>query len=108
MRDCLCQGLQYLRCVFASDKHFEHVIAVEFQLFCAPAFGECSASGALQPDDAKCQAERQQKLKGLQKMLCRAMERTREVACANYDQTLGDNKRPKDPITQKRRQVALT
>ena len=108
VRDSLGQGLEYFRCVLASDEHFEHAIAVLFQLFCALAFGDCSARGALEPDDAKGQAERQQKLNGLQEMFCRAMEGAREVACANYDQTLGDNKRPKDPIAQKRRQVALT
>jgi hypothetical protein len=90
------------------DEHFKHAIAVAIQLFCAPAFGNCSACGAPQPDDVRDEAGQQQKLKGLQEMFRRAMERAREVACANYDQTLGDDKRPKDPITQKRRQVALT
>jgi hypothetical protein len=36
------------------------------------------------------------------------MEGAQEDDCANHDEALGENERPKDPITQKRRQVTLT
>ena len=106
--DRLCQGLEYLRRILVPDEHFEHAVAVAVLLFCAPAFGSCSAHGALQPGDASGEAEQQQKLKRFKEMFRRAMEGAREGAYADYDEKLGENKRPKYPITQKRRQVTLT
>lgn len=89
-------------------EHFEHAIAVAVQLFCAPAFGDCSALGAQHPGHVRGEAKRKQKLKGLQEMFRRPMEGAQEDDCANHDEALGENERPKDPITQKRRQVTLT
>src|SRR5208337_1517383 len=87
--DCLCQGLEYLGCFLVSDEHFEHAIVIAVLLFCAPAFRNCSAQVAQQPNHARGEAEQQQKQKGLQEMFCPAMEGAREVACADYDETLG-------------------